>query len=64
MAKLIFSSHYSSLQCNMIIQKSADLELFSFFLLLVSKTVVLLNIFMETMIQKKNIYLKYNFVTM
>jgi len=54
LAKLNFQHHYSSLQCHMILQKSfpyADLVLKKLSVML--ETVVLLNIFVETM--RKNI---------
>ncbi len=51
-SKLNFQQHYSSLQCHMIFQKSfwyADLMLKkNFWLLPMLKTVLLLNIFVET----------------
>jgi len=54
MVKLIFQHHYSSLQCHMTLQKSfqyADLLLKAhFFTLSMLKTVVLLNIIVETVI--------------
>jgi len=52
MTKMCFQHHYSSLQCLMILRKSFDYASLvlkeHFLLVLMLKTVVLLNIFVET----------------